>query len=321
MLKILLSCDASNRNHLDLKYKLLKECVQGEYPIGIEIFEYWNRAFDPQLIKSIKNNLADLLEDIDLSFHAPFTNRIGNWKQNYFSSKEGFNNLIKAFDAAESLGANTVNLHTSFLHSYDELKKINEGNLEEYRQGLINNVADTLDIIRDSYSQKICIESMPYDWAQETARDPAEMIYDICFVEIKDFLKVVNPRKNIFATIDTAHSASFYDSSEMLQEIKRLEGGLGHAHLSDLGGIWKPFISLSREGLIPGNGRIGERVFRELLGYFFRFSEKQDLGIVIETRDASYLELRETRESLNRIMKWLDEAKKYKVTHCATSLL
>jgi sugar phosphate isomerase/epimerase len=150
---------------------------------------------------------------------------------------------------------------------------------------------------------------MPCGLTVDNQLDPQKAFYEICFVDLSDFEKIVCSANNIFATVDVCHLAQVFDSSQLLDQIQRLGKGLGHVHFSDVGSIWCPFISLVKEGVTLGDGRIGKRVCKELLHYFLEYSKKQDLAIVFELHDENFKELEESRESLIRTMEWLETLK------------
>lgn len=182
--------------------------------------------------------------------------------------------------------------------------------LENFKKASIQKVKRDFQRLREiTPSPRICVENVPHCLAVDRVVDPEEAIYELCFVEPEDFLEIANPNKNIFATIDVCHLAQVYDSSQLLNQIQKLGRGLGHIHLSDLGGIWQPFINLVKENVIPGNGRIGEKAFKELLCYFLEYSEKQDLGIVLEINDKDSIRFEESKESFGKITDWLKDLK------------
>ncbi len=313
MLRLMTPCRPCKKEQLEASLNLLKAYVGDRYPVGIEIVGPWNDFFDPKIIKETKRNLQDLPPSFFLSLHAPFEGKIGS-KRNFFSSKQGFRNLFSVMRLADELGVDLVNLHSSMLLSCASLSKI--GNKEEkgveiYRKKAIDKVLAGLTDIRfllgRACGQKICVENVPYTWGGDSILDPKRMIYEVCFVKPEDFLKIINPKANIFATIDVCHLSMVYDSSQLLAEIKKLGKGLGHIHLSDLGEIWQPFISFSKEGTVLGEGRIGEKVFKELLRYFLEYSKEQDLGLVLEINDEEFVKRENLRKSFKILMKWLKE--------------
>jgi len=311
-LRLMVPCRVSDERQLEAKIRVLRELVRDEYPIGLEIRTEMDDIYNPLILEKTKVNLEKLQESVFLSLHGPFELKRGS-KRNFFSSEEGFENLVKTIKFAEEIEADLINIHAHLFVSYDELRKMEQNNkIESFKRVSIQKVKRDLQKLRQTISPeiKICVENMPYCLTSDTVLDPQEIIYELCFVDPEDFLQIVEPENNIFTTIDVCHLAQVYDSSRLFYQIQRLGRGLGHIHLSDLGNIWQPFIGLAKEGVIPGNGRIGERVFKEILGYLLEFSEKQDLGIVLEIDDKDFIKLEESKKSFKRVMGWLKELKR-----------
>lgn len=303
------SCWPKDKTQLEVKIRLLKECVGNEHPVGLEIGLGMDDLNNPSMLKKIKANLEELPDSVYLSLHGPYDFKKGS-KRNFFQSEEGFANLLKTTQLADEIKAELINIHANRFISYMELKK-KQSDLISFKEASIQGIKRDLQrLIKEAKpSQKICIENMPYFIGVDRVIDPEEAFYELCFVDPEDFLEIANPKKNIFATIDICHLAQVYDSSQLLSQIQKLGRGLGHIHLSDLGNIWQPFINLTEEGVIPGNGRIGEKVFKELLRYFLEFSEKQDLSIVLEINDKDLTKLEESKESFGKITDWLKDLK------------
>ncbi|MCK4454161.1 sugar phosphate isomerase/epimerase [Candidatus Parcubacteria bacterium] len=311
-LRLMSPCRVSDERQLKAKIGVFRELVGDEYPIGLEIRIEMDDIYNPLVLEKTKANLEKLQEPIFLSLHGPFELKESS-KRNFFSSKQGFKNLAKTVEFAEEIEADLINIHAHLFVSYDELRKMEQSDkLESFNKASIQRVKRDLQKLRQTTSPeiKICVENMPYCLTADTVLDPQEIIYELCFVDPEDFLQIVEPENNIFATIDVCHLAQVYDSSQLLSRIKKLGRGLGHIHLSDLGNIWQPFISLAEEGVIPGDGRIGESVYKKILAYLLEFSEKQDLGIVLEIDDKDFIKLEESKKSFERVMGWLKELKR-----------
>ena len=310
-IRLMSPCRVSDERQLKAKIEALRGLVGDEYSIGLEIRIEMDDIYNPLVLEKAKANLEKLQEPIFLSLHGPFEIKKGS-KRNFFSSEQGFENLLKTVQFAEEIEIDLINIHAHSFASYNELGKIVQNDeLESFKKASIQRAKRGLQRLRQTISSKIkvCVENMPYCLTADTVFDPREVIYELCFVDPNDFLQIVEPENNIFATIDVCHLAQVYDSSQLLSQIQKLGKGLGHIHLSDLGNIWQPFISLVKEGVIPGDGRIGERFFKEILEYLLKFSEKQDLGVVLEIDDEDLTKLEESRESFTRAIKWLKELK------------
>jgi len=294
---------------------LLQEFFGDKYPIGIESFGYWSDYFDPFLFSVAKKNVEELMpKSIALSLHAPFPAKPHSI-QDFFAFQQGFSSLKKMLDLADELGAELINFHASPLLTYDELRELSEHKkIVAHKEKAIRLVKSRFERVQSlpcrKIPKKICIENVLYTCGHDKELDPAKMIYTIDFVDPMEIMEVNNPAKNIYTTIDVCHLVCAYDSSQLLEKIKLLGKGLGHVHFSDAGQVWTPFMNLGIEGAIPGQGRIGEKVGKELLAYFLEFSKEQDLSIVFEIKDKDYVRLEETKKSFEIIRGWLDELDK-----------
>ena len=314
MLRLITPCRPCKKEQLEASLDLLGVYVGDRYSVGIEIVGPWNDYFDPKIIEQTKKNLQGLPKSVFLSLHAPFDIKKGS-KRNFFSSEQGFQNFLKVVKLADEIGANLVNFHSSLLLSYKDLKKMQKAgdeNVKIYKTRSIMKVKRALEDVQfiagNGASRKLCLENVYYVLSGDSILNPEKMIYETTFVEPEDFLRVINPAANIFATIDVCHLSMVYDSSQLLAKIKKLGKGLGHIHLSDSGGIWQPFVSPAKEGAVLGEGRIGEKVFKELLCYFLEYSKKQDLGLVLEINDKEFVRRENLRESFKRLINWLKES-------------
>jgi len=306
----------SKREELKSKIRLLQEFFGDKYPIGIESFGYWNDYFDPFLFSIAKKNVEELMpKSMALSIHAPFSVKPHSI-HDFFAFPQGFSSLKKLLDFSDELGADLINFHVSPLVTYGELKDLSEyKRVQDHKEKTIRSVRSRLERAQAlpcrKVLKKICVENVLYTFSHDRELDPEKMVYTIIdFSDPRDLMQVINPARNIYATIDVCHLACVCDSSQLLKKIKLLGNGLGHVHFSDAGQVWKPFMSLGAEGLIPGQGRIGEKVGKELLAYFLEISREQDLSIVFEIKDNDYLKLEESREGFKVIRKWLDELDK-----------
>jgi len=305
----MLPCPGSDREQLEAKIDLLEECVGSKYPKGLEIGLEMEDLDNLKVLSDIENNLSILPNHMTTSLHGPIKLERG-FQDNFFQSQQGFESLVKTIQFARDIKAEPVNIHAHSYVSYQKLKILKrDGGIEAYRRKAIANVKLGLHRLKELFSPspKICIENVPWCLTVDRVDDPQEALYELICVELSDFLEIVNPAQNIFATVDIDHLAQWRDSSQLLDDIKKLGRGLGHVHFSDVGDIWQPFISRVKEGIIPGDGRIGERVSKELLEYFVTFAERQELGIVLEVEEEDFSTPKNSRESLERTMKWLKE--------------
>lgn len=310
-MKIMVPVLAKGEKQIAVKLQILRE-LAGQREIGLEFMGSWDDFFDPATVEKIVANAAGLPEDVYLSLHAPFDARKENWGKNFFSSAAGLENFRQIMRLAEKIKARTVTTHVSGFHSFVEMKALQSGDggkLRQARGDLIRHVQRTLVLIRTEFPAiDVCVENVPYVWSMDTFLNPEAAVYEIAFAEPEDFLQITDKEARIFANIDVCHLAAVLDSSQIVSALRGLSSRLAYVHLSDLAGLWQPFIGVACEGAIPGQGRIGLRVFRESVQYLSYLSRTVDLKMVVEVHDYDHYDPQETRQALLKVIAWLDEA-------------
>ncbi len=307
----MLPCRPSDKSQLEAKIDWLRKEVPYQYLIGLEVGMTMDELFDPNALEKIKTNLEEVAESVFLTLHGAIELEIGS-NRNFFQSETGFQGLVRTFQFAKEIGANLVTIHAHKFLTYAELKKASEANkLEEIKITSLQKVREYIQRLNKEVQlgQKICIENVPYCLLTDWNLNPEESLFELIFVDPKDIEKLAD--LGVSMTIDTDHLAQVYDSSQLLPIIQKLGTKLAHVHASDVGETYNPFINLASEGTTIGKGRIGEKGFKELLGYFLKFSEKKYLGIVIEVRDIDHIKSPNSIESLRRVIRILDELEKH----------
>lgn len=310
MLRIMLPCWPFE-DQLHAKTQLLRDLVGDRFPIGLEIGMSMDLMLQPLFLEQAKRRIKamDFEEDFFLGFHGPQALAVGtDLQQNFFVSEQGILNFGLAIDFARSIKAQLVNVHAQQPLDYATISKMSAEEVVRAKKQMLHNAEFVLRRLkqRKRSAPAICIENIPHNLRTDWQRSPEDALFELTFVDLADFKEIVDPAKGIFATIDICHLAQVYDSSELLDQIWKIPSdAIRHIHFSDVGGSWHPFISLASEGVIPGQGRIGGRVMRELLGYFVHLSRKQDINLMIEVNDENLVEIAESRESLKIVLGWL----------------
>lgn len=270
---------------------------------GLEINGNWNHFFDSRSVQKIKSNVEKIPDDINLSLHAPFNMNL--LEENFFSSKKGLLNLHKILNLAEELQINLINLHSSTFLNYEEIKKIPD--LKSYKNSRVEEVVQVLKEATKDYSTlQFCIENMPWAWDYDITTDPEKMKWEPCFVDLADFDKITE--RNIHATVDICHLAGGNDSSQLLDQIKKIDPVMiREIHFGDSIGSWQPFRELVKENIVPGTGKIGEKILKDLLYYFLEISKKQDLNFVLEINEEDYLHPINSQRTINIVNAWIEE--------------
>jgi len=316
MLRIMLPCYLV-KEQLEAKLALLRQLANGQIPchlagekqkfaIGLEIGTSMDSFLQPDFFDNGQRLLAeaDLPKDLFLSFHGPQFMETPCHPTNFFCSGKGFQNFVRAIDFAKAIGAGMVNIHAHQGMNHEQIKNLRPEELEKIKQTDLLLACNTLTRLRKEVGSTptVCVENVPYNYHGDRYPNPTHGLYDLAFVDPADFTKIISPEKNIFACIDVCHLAQVYDSSELLDKIVPLGTGVRHVHLSDVAGAWHPYISICQEGRIPGTGRIGKRVFRELLQHFVALSMQADVNLVLEINDSDFVAIKETTTALEELM-------------------
>jgi len=316
MLRIMLPCYLF-KEQLESKLALLRQIAESQIlnrlpqkcAIGMEIGTDMSSFLEPTFFARSKQLLdaADMPKDLYLSLHGPQFMVAPNHPFNFFNGKTGFEHLIRAINFADLIGADLVNIHAHQGLSSQQLNAINQDGRTNLRRTHLRNVRDALAKLRDKtgLTPILCIENVPYNFHGDQQLDPKMGLYELAFVDPADYHEVISPKTNTFACIDVCHLAQVYDSSELLEKIKPLGTGVRHVHLSDVEGSWFPYVSVCREGRIPGTGRIGKRVFQELLRHILALSEQVDINLVLEINDSDWVAIKETKQGMEVLLDML----------------
>ena len=295
------------KKQIEAKVFLLREIELTGNRVGMEFLLKMDDLDNPSLLKEFERNIKILPKDIELSLHAPFDIREGS-KRNFFVSDKGYENLRKTMQFAKNINAKLVNIHAHLFLTYQEIKEMGTEDISDFKKDSIQKTKEGLTRIRreKAFSDiDICVENVPYCLTTDRFLDPRKALYELCFVEPRDFLEIASEENSIFATIDVCHLAEVYDSSELLAEMREIGKSIKHIHFSDLASIWQPFICLVKEGEVLGEGRIGERILKEILSYLL--AELPEVSLVLEIDDKDFIKLEESRRSSKILLKWLEE--------------
>jgi len=109
-------------------------------------------------------------------------------------------------------------------------------------------------------------------------------------------------------TFDTAHYGYEFpigDKIDLVSAIDIFGEHLRHVHISDAKGYWAPYVSIAGDGLVPGQGKIGEEEFIRFFRHLRNNYDLSKVSIEAEVQDADYQNPKNRRETLKRIVKWL----------------
>jgi sugar phosphate isomerase/epimerase len=308
MLRIMLPCSPFDINELSARAKILEEYVGKKYPIGLELVGGWEDFFNEKAIKVAKNNLEKIDKSIYLSLHAPLNKK--DLKRSFFNfgNKNSAKDFLYIVKLAEDLGVSLINFHAPAIFSYKQVFKKNI-DLNFLAEKQIEKVAKDLDKI--NFKGILCAENVTDYYGAEDLEiknlfDFKNINFSAGFVDLKDFLKLHEKQDKAFVTIDICHLSTICDSSEVIGKMREVAPLIRHIHFNDGLTVWRPLLSEFREGLVPGDGEIGKRVFKEdIVPFLVGLSKEQDINIMIEVLREDYITSENSKESLKRLLDWL----------------
>jgi len=140
-----------------------------------------NYSFKPKTVKKIKeiSEKNDLKLIVHTPYYLPTSTMIPEIKKGLIA------NVKKAIILAKKVGADRLTIHPGY-------REIPEPAINLCYKSLINNLKEIVKIGKD-YKIKVCLENLDKN------------IYLLCS-EIKEFSRVLNSVKGLFATLDVGHA-------------------------------------------------------------------------------------------------------------------
>ncbi|OGC47104.1 MAG: hypothetical protein A3A94_03610 [Candidatus Portnoybacteria bacterium RIFCSPLOWO2_01_FULL_43_11] len=287
-------CRAVKREDVRVRLNLLQE-IKGKYPIGFEIVGPIDDFFyERELIIS---NIKEIKRELDfLIIHSPVE------RENYFSgntnlsTEKGMETLKSVYGLARMIGAEQVIVHAEVL-SFTPL--ISE------RQKKKENLKENLKRLVIRPAVKLSLENMPYPLMGDVMYSYEDMVWDPFFADPFELYEFVS-EIGIFMTFDTCHWGTLGFPVSLKTIVNKFKEKISHFHISDCWGHWIPGTSVFKEGLVPGDGFLGEEQFRELFSFFKNDSwNTMNYTINLEVNDSDFKNPKESRESIRRILSWL----------------
>ncbi|MFH0852553.1 MAG: sugar phosphate isomerase/epimerase [bacterium] len=245
-------------------------------------------------------NLEAARKEISLQrivVHAPVTRDNYEAAPTNLSRPESVEILNEVFALASRIGASLVNVHAETLMSHAEM----EGLTDRDRLQLLSEVAGNLSRVKKQ-GVGLAIENMPVPLMGDTFFSSNDMVYDPLFadpLEIRGFVK----KNGFLMTFDTCHWGTLSAQGNLVNVYKQVQDVTPHIHMSDVWGIWREGTCRFREGLIPGEGNIGEENFIELVRYINASS--QEISATVEVIDSDFMNPTESRSALIAIHAWV----------------
>ncbi len=290
---------AAIRGDVETIFGLLEKEVlkkhRGQFDIGLEIGGLSEHFTNPEYLENIVENIKSVASGVKTTVHG-FSGLEIYTKDLADMSKGVGKNLLKTYiKLAKKLGSNYVHVHGAVGYQGIKEPKDKEQVLMQIRKNLLFGLNSAENI-------KIGIENLPKPSGCDFETNPKKVWSDYV-EEIQDCLQIVKGT-DLKITFDTAHySINKTKGADLISPAQILKNHLYHIHLGDSKGDWGANKSKAFDGLIPGDGKIGENSFAE----FFKYIRKHhsNVGICVEVRNKDYKNPVETKESIRRLVKWL----------------
>lgn len=299
MLKIILPTTAAYKDDFERMLGLLERTVDKEYEIGLEIKGKPEHFQEERYLDQIKENIISVAKGVYLVIHGfsgieVYESGIGDMR-----SDEGRKYLEVLLRLGEDTGADYVHVHGGAGYRGAELSS------QEKREGLDNIRENILSCKNDlDIKYPLGIENLPNPSMGDYPFG-SEDIWRDCVDSIDDCLYIVEGTE-LKVTFDTCHyAANKIGKIDLVEPAEKLREHLYHVHINDVYGYWVPSKSVWREGVIPGDGNIGEESFRGFLTYIR--GNHPDISICLEVYNADYKNPVESEESIKRVLDWLKD--------------
>ena len=295
-------CLASKLSAVETRIELLK-MVGEQFPVGFEVVGPITDFTDPTQCDAIKVNLAKARESgvSKILIHAPVNVRENpKSDRTNLSSPESLALMRTVLDLASQVDANTITAHAEIFHSAAQMNNLTDAKRERLKELVAENL-EKLDL--ENQPANLAIENMPYPLTGDLFSCQADMVFDPLFTdpfELYEFTQQGSAK----ITLDTCHWATLNSPISLLNMFKRIENRVVNIHLNDALGLWIDGTSRFKEGLIPGDGNLGEEQFRRFLSYL-KTCERQ-FTLTLEVSDQDFKKIEESKETLKRVLAWLE---------------
>ncbi|MCK5149964.1 sugar phosphate isomerase/epimerase [Candidatus Pacearchaeota archaeon] len=301
MVTILMPTMAAFRGDVETVLSILEKKVGNQNQIGLEIIGKADHFKNPEHLEKIVTNINELAKGAYISVHGfsgidVYESGLADMRTEASGGK-----LIDTYmDIAKKTNAKYVHVHSAA--GYQGLKNKPKNLVEEQqkiRRTLLSRMGDE--------TISLGIENLPSPSAGDFKKymeSPKEMWCD-CVETIDDCLNIVKD-SDLKITLDTCHYACRIpkENIEIISVVKKLGEHAGYFHLSDVKGFYIPHKSVWKEGIIPGQGRIGEKNFKD----FIKYIKENFLNakLCIETDNADFKKMDESAKAIEKIVRWLE---------------
>jgi|GEM_PF-4369952 len=299
-MKIVLPTMAVDKEDVNIMLGLLERLVGGRYEIGLEIIGKPVHFQEEGYLKQIGDNIRSVAQGAFLVIHGFSGIQVYESGIADMRTEIGRALLITYLELAKDIGANYIHIHSSAGYKGDRLSRKSILKVEAMDKIRVNMISASGLV---EAGCPVGIENLPTPSMGDVEKDPHKIWRD-CVDSLEDCIYIVRGT-DLKITLDTCHYAINQKGRiDLIKPVKRLSQHLWHFHISDTKGYWIPNRSLWQEGVVPGNGRIGEESFKELFSYLKE--NHPDISLCIEVFNKDYRDPVETEESIRRILGWLE---------------
>jgi len=287
------------KKDVETMVSLLQRTVPKSYEIGLDIIGKTEHFQEAEYLERIAENLKALSAvGVHLSVHGfsgldVYESGLGDMR-----NVAGKRLLLTYLRLAADINAEYVHVHSGAGYKVSLPVEKKQEHLLKVRQHLINCVV--------SYPRiKVGIENLPSPSAGDLETDPDKVWRD-CVDNLESCLLVVADT-GLKVTLDTCHLAAGVKDEDinLVHAVQTFGDHLYFLHVSDVEGYWVPYKSVWKEGIIPGEGRIGMVKFEQFFHYLK--STNIPMNICVEINNKSFDNPLESEESIRRIVGWLED--------------
>jgi len=294
MTRIFLPTMAAKKSDIEGMLRLLERTAGKD--IGLEIIGVAGHFQDGEVVKEIISNVNSVAKGVPTIVHG-FSGldvyKLGTADMRTDAGKGTLNTYL---DIAKHVGSHYVHVHGAA--GYKGKQKTREEKIPELR-AIRRNLLSCLQ----NATCPIGIENLPTPSAGDYDANP-ETVWRDCAESIGDCLEVVDGT-NLRITFDTCHYATDRREEEidLIAPLKRLGDKCRYLHVSDVVGFCEQPNSVWTEGVVPGEGRIGNDSFEKLFRYIRE--NRPNIEICVEVANKDFKNPVESEETIKRIRNWL----------------
>lgn len=275
--------------------------MEGKFPTGLQVVGPIADFANPTNRKLMIRNLAAAKEHgiSNIVIHAPLQREDHYSKSTNLSEPEGLETLKTVFYLANESEADVVTVHTEVFCTHYQMRSLTDKKRQHLKEAIAKNLKKL-----EKGKVILAIENMGYPLMGDTIICSKDMVYDPFFVDPLELYGFAQDN-DIRITFDVCHWATLCLPIPLRDIFRRIEDRVAHLHLSDAYGRWISGASLFKEGLVPGEGNLGEDNFRQLLSYLQEC--KRPNLITFEIKDKNHRNPKELERGLIKVLSWLNK--------------